>query len=123
MSLTTLEDVFLRIGEQLGKHKNKDSSEETTQKATLGEGKNTQQLSDLRLQEIKIKNSATVFWMHFKALIAKRFLYFSRDRKSLICEIFLPIIIIFLGMSVTKVQFIRQTEDLAYNPSIFGMEN
>jgi len=61
--------------------------------------------------------------MHFKALVAKRFLYFSRDRKSLICEIFLPIIIIFLGMSVTKVQFIRQTADLVYDPSIFGIEN
>ena len=89
----------------------------------MGEQKDITNLSDLRLQEIKIKNSTTVFWMHFKALVAKRFLYFSRDRKSLICEIFLPIIIIFLGMSVTKVQFIRQTADLVYDPSIFGTEN
>jgi len=41
VSLTTLEDVFLRIGEQLGKHKGKDSEDGETEKNTLAGKKDT----------------------------------------------------------------------------------
>lgn len=121
MSLTTLEDVFLQIGEQLGKHKKREESKEQTIK--LDADSPEKNLSDIRLQDIKVKSSSAIFWMHFRALVAKRFLYFSRDRKSLICEIILPIIIIFFGMSVTKLQFIRPTSSLIYDPKIFGIES
>ena len=116
VSLTTLEDVFLRIGQQLGKHK-KEGEDENQEVQTRNRG-----ATNLRLQEMRIQGSTAIFWMHFWALVRKRFIYFKRDRKSLICEILLPIVIIFLGMSVTKIQFIRSTSDQNYNPSIFGEE-
>lgn len=94
VSLTTLEDVFLRIGQQLGKHKEEEE--------VLGESTKNKK-NELRLQEIRVKGDFAIFMMHFKALVRKRFIYFKRDKKSLICEIILPIIIIFLGMSVTKI--------------------
>lgn len=117
VSLTTLEDVFLRIGQQMGKNKKEIEEDMKTQNRTK---KNTSfHEKNLRLQDIRVVGAWAIFWMHFIALVKKRFIYFRRDRKSLICEIFLPIVIIFLGMSVTKIQFIRNTEPQHYTPAIF----
>ena len=59
--------------------------------------------------------------MHFGALTRKRFLYFKRDIKGLLCEIFIPIIIIWLGFAVTKIQIIRQADNALYTPTLFEM--
>lgn len=60
--------------------------------------------------------------MHFKALVKKRFIYFKRDIKGLICEMVLPILIIWLGLAVTKIQIITETEPASYTPSLFAKD-
>ena len=77
--------------------------------------------NEVELQEIREKNSTKLFWMHFNALIKKRFIYFRRDVKGLICEIVLPIVIIWLGFLVTKIQFIQEAENVTMTPAIFEL--
>ena len=42
---------------------------------------------------------------HFKSLILKRYQYSIKDKKGLICEIFLPIIIVIIGCLLAQITF------------------
>lgn len=43
--------------------------------------------------------------MHFWAIIMKRVRYFKRDIKGLMCEIFLPILIVVVGLLLMTIKF------------------
>lgn len=124
VSLTTLEDVFLRIGDELGEKKHPKikggvGASEATKKNPQEEILGSQ--NEVELEQIREKNTSKIFWMHFGALTRKRFLYFKRDIKGLLCEIFIPIIIIWLGFAVTKIQIIRAADSAVYTPTLFEM--
>lgn len=99
ISLTTLEEVFLRVAAledgNLSVEQNKDKILETIK----DEG--------FELNDIREKNPSKVFLMHFGALFKKRLIYFSRDKRGLVCEMILPIIIILIGMFMTTIQFVK----------------
>lgn len=59
--------------------------------------------------------------MHFRALTRKRFLYFRRDVRGLLCEIFIPIVVVWLGFFITTIQVIKPAEGASYTPTLFGM--
>ena len=61
--------------------------------------------------------------MHFWALMKKRFIYFKRDKRGLVCEIVLPIIIILMGMYLTTIKFIKEGKEGVLQPSIIGHSN
>jgi ATP-binding cassette subfamily A (ABC1) protein 3 len=58
--------------------------------------------------------------MHFGALTKKRFIYFKRDIKGLVCEIVLPIIIIWLGLSVTTIQILTEEDPISLTPKLWN---
>jgi ATP-binding cassette, subfamily A (ABC1), member 3 len=76
---------------------------------------------DVELEVIREKNNSKIFWMHFWALIKKRVICFKRDVKSLICEIILPIIIIWVGLAFTRIQIIKQQPRVEFTPKIWGL--
>ena len=76
---------------------------------------------DVELELIREKNSSKIFWMHFGALVRKRFLYFKRDLKSLLCEILLPILIVWIGLAVTRIQFIKLQSRIEFTPGIWEL--
>jgi hypothetical protein len=51
---------------------------------------------DFNIAEHRVKG--VVFFSHFTALLRKRFIYSKRDYKGICCEIFLPIILVLLGL-------------------------
>lgn len=51
---------------------------------------------DFNIDEHRIKG--IVFFGHFAALLRKRFIYSKRDYKAIICEVFLPILLVMLGL-------------------------
>ena len=59
--------------------------------------------------------------MHFRALTRKRFLYFRRDVRGLLCEIFIPIIVVWIGFFITTIQVIKPADGASYTPTLFGM--
>lgn len=104
ISLTTLEEVFLKVAIEQEKDKKTDGyleiEDQNVRVAKTDE--------KFELNDIRIKNQSQIFWMHFRALCQKRWTYFKRDKRGLICELILPVVIIFLGMSMTKIQFIKE---------------
>ena len=58
--------------------------------------------------------------MHFKAIIVKRYHYFKRDVKSLICEIFLPIVVVIVGLLLMTIKFAVDSPPLLLNSSIYS---
>lgn len=59
--------------------------------------------------------------MHYRSLVRKRFLYFRRDIRGLLCEIFIPILIIWLGFLVTRIEIVKNGNSADFKPSIFEM--
>lgn len=99
ISLTTLEEVFLKVAVGL---ENNNAAHDKDK-----EVKNIEQDLDFELEHIREKNSSALFRMHFAALCTKRFIYFKRDLKGVFCELILPIIIITLGLCITLIRFVR----------------
>ena len=108
VSLTTLEDVFLRIAEKLGLHK----KEEESKPAEVLNNKKIEEaeLDEVELEDIRIKGAWSIFTTHFMAMITKRLIYFKRDVKGLLCEIVIPILVILCGVLLTQFQLIQAPE-------------
>ena len=94
ISITTLEEVFLRVAENDDVHRH-----EFEKKPTL---ENYEKIDNFDINSIKINPGFKLFCMHFKALIKKRINYFKRDKKGWVAEVILPIFIIFLGLILTQ---------------------
>lgn len=77
---------------------------------------------DVELENIRVKGAVQLFFIHFWALLVKRFIYFIRDIKGVICEIIIPIIIITLGLLITRISFISDEKIAPYSPAIFGKD-
>jgi ATP-binding cassette subfamily A (ABC1) protein 3 len=109
ISLTTLEEVFLRVA-SLDEHTGAMISDKDRILETIADER-------FELNDIREKNPTSIFWMHFKALCKKRFIYFSRDKRGLVCEMVLPVIIILAGMFMTTLKFIAPPANgiLPYN--------
>jgi ATP-binding cassette subfamily A (ABC1) protein 3 len=99
ISLTTLEEVFLKVA--VGFENNNAGHEKEK------EINNFEDDLDFELEHIREKNPNALFRMHFAALCTKRFIYFKRDLKGVFCELILPIIIITLGLCITLIRFVR----------------
>jgi ATP-binding cassette, subfamily A (ABC1), member 3 len=98
VSITTMEEVFLRVA-HLG--------DDTALKSLKHDEQNAQPLAagapnldDFDLSHEKIQGALNLFFTHMRALIAKRLLYFKRDLRGVACEIFLPILIIIIGLAI-----------------------
>lgn len=49
----------------------------------------------------------------------KRFIYFKRDLRSLLCEIVLPCIVVIFGLSLALVSFIKDSPEVLLNATIY----
>lgn len=58
-----------------------------------------------------------MFINHSVALLIKRMRYFKRDLKSLCCEIFLPCLIVLLGLTLMTIQFINDPKIVEMVPT------
>lgn len=59
--------------------------------------------------------------MHYRSLVRKRFLYFRRDVRGLLCEIFIPIVLIWLGFLVTRIEIVKNGYSADFKPGLFEM--
>lgn len=57
-------------------------------------------LDNFDLNSVRVTNSSKLFFMHIKALIIKRLRYFKRDKRGLMCELFLPCLVVLFGMLI-----------------------
>jgi ATP-binding cassette subfamily A (ABC1) protein 3 len=117
ISLTTLEEVFLKVATLEEQEEKEDMTEVLAKKDRIAE---TIADENFELNDIRIKDPVSIFFIHFWALCKKRFIYFKRDKRGLVCEIFLPIIIILAGMYLTTITFIKESPSGELLPSLLG---
>ena len=110
ISVTTLEEVFMRVGKMHHPDEvvhDEDSAEESAQaQAELdvkSQAMNRDVLSD--------SNQFAVFMQHFHALLIKRVIYGKRDRRMFCCQLVLPIIVVILGFCILLLQPSLQQPD------------
>ena len=116
ISLTTLEEVFLKVA-SLEEDQGEDKGETLQKKDRIAQ---TIADENFELNDIRVKDPVKIFFIHFWALCRKRFIYFRRDKRGFVCEIFLPIIIILAGMYLTTIQFIKASPSGELVPSIIS---
>ena len=142
ISLTTLEDVFLKVGsmfdeeamedralgqlENAQNQGNLDESQDLLNKIAIESSKriNTEnkklnsklesidpnlmtEVESKNLKEIRMTSVGAIWFKQFGALIKKRLLYLSRDIGGIVCEIFIPLLLVIIGLALTKIQLIK----------------
>ncbi len=98
VSVTTLEDVFLKVAQgDFGKpKKNNDDVAVNNEKDNIIDIEENKEEYDLK--SIRMTSQTQIFIIHLIALFKKRLWYFSRDKKGLVCEIVLPILVVIFGL-------------------------
>ena len=97
VSITTLEEVFLKVAEGDFHHRKIDANGDAAYQA----------LDDFDLKSVKLNNCLSLFWLRFKALVLKRLRYFKRDLKGIIAEVLMPILVIIVGLCLMLITFNR----------------
>lgn len=110
ISLSSLEEVFLKVAVEVGEH---EKAQEQAEAEAMNE--------EVELEEIREKSAMKIFFMHLWALLIKRYIYFKRDIKGLFCEIIIPILIITIGLALTKIDIVADQPAVLYEPKIFGI--
>jgi ATP-binding cassette subfamily A (ABC1) protein 3 len=67
-------------------------------------------------------SSWAIFRMHFWALTKKKIQYFKRDKKAIACELLVPMLCVFFGLTLTLISFIMESPPMDLNASIGGLE-
>lgn len=120
ISVTTLEEVFIRVGKGIADEKDREHLSSIARSSSLvaaGEvdaaaGKEEGQVKSPLLSEAAVEESGSafissvtgrlserkVFWTHTKALLRKRAIYGMRDKKSFCFQLVIPTVLVLLGM-------------------------
>ncbi|EAS03349.2 ABC transporter family protein (macronuclear) [Tetrahymena thermophila SB210] len=113
VSITTLEEVFLKVASMNGNHiVQVDKAQQNNQQQDI-ENQDDQKLIE------RITDTYLLFRTHFLALIKKRIHYFKRDKKGLCCELILPIILIAFGLYTAYSFNFQDWKPYELNPTIF----
>ncbi|OMJ73736.1 hypothetical protein SteCoe_27506 [Stentor coeruleus] len=92
ISATTLEEVFLRVA--------RGSDEKLKAKEELPDEDEDDFLFENEFVLVKDRVKGSLFWSHFVSLTKKRATSSRRDFKTLLFEIFIPIVLIIIGLSL-----------------------
>ena len=106
ISVTTLEEVFLRVGHGDDSNKNQEEPAKIKNKADekdslLGGTPH----DDYSISSQPKLSFCKQFWQHLGALLLKRFYMYRRNIKGLMTEVFVPVILVLIGFGMTQVQF------------------
>lgn len=80
---------------------------------------NATNIDDFDINKIRIESLLTLFLTHTAALIQKRVRYFQRDLRSLCCEIFLPCVIVVVGLGLMSISFVSDPKNLLLSVTNF----
>jgi len=117
VSVTTLEEVFLNVSKITGiSHNKKDNPSETSHIQNHEE-------EDFDLESERITGRWKLFTTHFAALFIKRYRYFKRDVKGLIIELFLPVLMVAIGIGFAKGGVFPDPEPLPIVTRFYGEVN
>jgi ATP-binding cassette subfamily A (ABC1) protein 3 len=59
----------------------------------------------------------SLFWKHFQALLIKRAIYAKRDKRMLLCQLVIPVVLVIIGLSLLMIQPDFSQPDLVLSPA------
>lgn len=74
------------------------------------------QVENGNLVEIQLRSKTKIWFYQLGALMKKRLLYLSRDKGGIICEIVLPLVLVILGLALTKLELVQTSPSAEMNP-------
>ena len=113
-SMPTLEDVFLNVAAEDAKLENKKLME----KLAENEAQNDKILFETDFRENYEEKSK--FWNDLKACFHRRFILTSRDIKGFLMEILCPILLVLVGLIVSQVDMLGESEPQILNLAAIG---
>lgn len=122
VGITTLEEVFLKIGHGLEEDEEHQAIQEQTK--TSVSKINETVVSDpegnfMDNYSISNESSKSFFFLHFCALLRKRFLMQIRDRKTLAVDTIFPILLIIVGLALSTISFFKEGPPREMSPFIY----
>lgn len=125
ISITTLEEVFLKVAHtnsvQTAKVSPQNSDNHKHDEAlAIPMIKEDEEVDNFDLNSVRIKKPLYLFFSHFFSLIIKRALYFKRDKRGFICEVFLPCAVVVGGLSLLLISFISNAPTLLITNNYYG---
>ena len=123
VSMTTLEEVFLKV-EDNDASKNIDLKAKIQRRRTsnLEDVKeNNDEVDDYSISKSQIEGGCTIFWLHFIALIIKRFLLSRRNFKGFVLDLLLPGMLVIAGFGLSKIDFFTSSGQRTLEPSLFPL--
>jgi ATP-binding cassette subfamily A (ABC1) protein 3 len=99
ISVTTLEEVFLRVGHGDDTNDNLKVRDEIKNQVDAVADSN----DDYSIAEDHEMGGFNVFWIHMGALFKKRFNIYKRNYKGLIMEVLIPVLLVLIGFGLSKV--------------------
>lgn len=119
ISVTTLEEVFLKVGH------GDDSDKDGQELAMLKQNNNpeaqplTSGDDDFSISTMPHQSALTVFFHHLAALFLKRFYIYRRNRRGLIIEVLVPVFLVIIGFAFSKVQFFINQPERTLSTSLY----
>lgn len=115
--MTTLEEVFLKVGH--GDDSNDDKQAlEVIQNVALKEDIN----DDYSVATDHETGFFNILSTHFSALFKKRLDIYKRNVKGLVTEILIPLILVLIGLGLSKVSFFSSSPDRELSPSQYPLK-
>eukprot|EP01083_Nonionella_stella_P193084 713453_1 len=117
VSVTTLEEVFLKIGHDRdeGDEEEDDITNAKTQEDQMKDGMNA--LNKLRAKtqfkkptistfQLQDQKASQIFFIHLFAVLYKRFWWSLRDFKALLCSLIMPVALSSMALSLLNIQIV-----------------
>lgn len=116
ISVTTLEEVFLRVGEGDDNvhFKAKDEIQAKSKEFNVND--------DFSIAEIEDIGACATFFNHIGALFLKRFYIYRRNIKGFITEVLVPVLLVLVGFALSKVQFFVNAPNRPLEPSLYPLK-
>jgi ATP-binding cassette subfamily A (ABC1) protein 3 len=114
VSVTTLEEVFLKVAE--GDDTNDDHKVKQSLKHQISRKETMEDYSVAEQHEV---GTCNVFKDHLSAQFRKRFYLYRRNFKGLIIEVFVPVLLVLLGLGLSKVKVFFNVPDRILTPDAY----
>lgn len=101
-----MEEVFLKVADMGEENLQKVIPEKKENPVKInGNQEDPVNIDNFKIEDVVIKDSKTLFTIHVKILMWKKWLCSIRDRKSLYCDFLVPIILIIFGLITATLDF------------------
>jgi len=79
------------------------------------------EIENYTIVEQQEQGQFNVFWIQFNALLKKKILMQLRDLRTMVIEVFFPIILIVCGLALTTLLIQTDSDSRALSPELFGL--